>query len=73
MKSKKWLIALILCIFSLTVVLSACNRTNKPDGGANDTDGEISDNNDVSIAEPDTTEHDFVLVSHLDGTYTYKW
>lgn len=86
MKFKAWFSVLIVCILTVAVTLAACNPIpsgdNTPPGGNpggeledpsdNLGGGEIPDDNDVVIAEPDTTAHDFVLKSSSDGTFTYK-
>jgi len=66
----------VLCCFALCFTCAACNRPSTPNqSGANNsdiTDGDIPDENEVEISEPDATEHDFTLISQSDGTYIYK-
>lgn len=75
----------VLCCFILCIACFACAACNtfspdKPDGGGNPSTnggssvegGEITDNNEIEVTEPDTTEHDFDLISQADGTYIYK-
>lgn len=66
----------VLCCFAICFTFSACNRSGAPDQGEIDnpgiTDGEIPDENKVEIKEPDSTEHDFTLISQADGTFIYK-
>lgn len=67
----------ILCAAALGLSLTACN-TLPPDSDDSDdsnnhgAEDEIPDNNDVEIAEPDSTEHNFVLKSQVGGTIIYK-
>lgn len=42
-----------------------------PDSGGV-TGGEIPDDNDVDIKDPDETEHDYILISQENGSFTYK-
>lgn len=78
MSFKKLLCA--VCCLAMCFTCAACNTSPvAPDrGGADNTDdtqytgGEISDNNEVEVTEPDTTEHDFNLISQSNGTFTYK-
>ncbi len=72
----------VLCCAILCLTFTACNafqpdRNPPPDGNNNQpgniTGGEITDNNDVTITDPeDTGEHDFNLISQADGSFTYK-
>ncbi len=71
----------VLCCAILCLTFTACNafqpdknpsdsNNNQPD---NFTDGEITDNNDVTTTDPkDTGEHDFTLISQTDGSFTYQ-
>lgn len=75
MNFKKF-ICLAGCII-LCVPIAACNVSQPTsDGGKTETpgitDGEITDGNEVEISEPDSTEHDFNLVSQADGTFIYR-
>ncbi len=67
----------VLCCLVLCFTCVSCNRPETPNqNGTGDdpdiTDGEIPDNNDIEISEPDETEHDFTLISQSDGSYIYK-
>lgn len=66
MKFKKLLC--LLCCIVLLFTLVACDRTpSTPNNG-----GDISDNNNVDVPEPDGEEHAFTLASQANGTFTYK-
>lgn len=76
----------LLCVFCcvlLCFTFSACNTMGRPEGGKPDDDrtpsigdfpgGEIPDNNDVEVKDPDDAdEHDFNLISQNGGVITYK-
>lgn len=75
MNSKKLLCA--LCCVAIALPCVACNSsTPPPDSGEPSfpdySDGEIPDNNNVDVSEPDTTEHSFGLLTQNGGTLTYK-
>ncbi|MGN0823644.1 MAG: carbohydrate-binding domain-containing protein [Candidatus Coproplasma sp.] len=69
--------SMVLCA-TCTVCVS-CNAVNEipkdnpqnqlPSGNDNT---EITDDNEVETTEPSTAEHNFTLVSHADGEYTYR-
>ena len=74
-----FLCCVILCI--ACAVCTACNtlpatpdNSGLPPSNNNtgNTGGEITDDNEVEVTEPDATEHDFTLISQVDGAYTYK-
>ena len=87
-KFKLMLIAVLTCILAFAFTACGKNPDNstgnkspelpgnESDGVPSDsggvTGGDISDDNDVDITEPDDTEHDFTLISQVDGSYTYK-
>ena len=65
----------VLCSLALCASFTACNfLSSKPTGkpNTNPTDGEIPDDNNVDITDPDNTEHDFKLSTQNGGTITYK-
>lgn len=68
----------MLCCFALCFICAACNAfpSTQNQGGTNNnsgiTDGEIPDENEVEVTEPDTTEHDFTVISQTDGVFTYQ-
>lgn len=71
----------ILCMlycFALCFICAACNAfpSTPNQGGTNNnsgiTDGEIPDENEVEVTEPDTTDHDFTVISQTDGVFTYQ-
>ncbi|MDE7406695.1 MAG: carbohydrate-binding domain-containing protein [Clostridiales bacterium] len=75
MKLKK--LISVLCCLVIGATCAACNdRTPNSNGGRGDkpdySNGEIPDDNDVNIAEPDDTEHSFALISQSGGKLTYK-
>ncbi|MCM1367903.1 MAG: carbohydrate-binding domain-containing protein [Roseburia sp.] len=68
-----------LCSFALCIAMCfACIACKSRSGAPDDeydpdyTGGEIPDENEIEITEPDATEHDFNLLSQSDGTFTYK-
>ncbi|MDE5592716.1 MAG: carbohydrate-binding domain-containing protein [Clostridiales bacterium] len=72
MKLKKLISA--LCCVVIGGTLAACSdRTpngggDKPDYG----DGKIHDDNNVTVVDPDKTEHNFALISQSGGVLEYK-
>lgn len=74
MKLKKFISALCCVVIGGTFV--ACND-RKPNGnGGGDkpdySDGQIPDDNNVNVTDPDMTEHSFALISQAGGTLRYK-
>ncbi|MCM1223957.1 MAG: carbohydrate-binding domain-containing protein [Lachnospiraceae bacterium] len=75
MKYKK-----LLCLLSgviLCFTCTACNRhpTASEPGAPNGSEvagRDIPDENEIEVAEPDTTKHDFTLISQTEGSFTYK-
>lgn len=66
----------VLCCIVLCIAFVGCDFISKSPNGdeqnnSDFSDGEIPDNNDVDVKEPDDTDHDFNLVSQDDGTFTY--
>ena len=74
MKIKKLISALCCVVIGGTFV--ACNDRTDGDGGKKDrpdySDGQIPDDNDVNVTEPDDTAHTFALISQSGGKLTYK-
>lgn len=74
MNSKKMLCA--LCCFALALPCAACNTDTPLDPNEPNfpdySDGEIHDNNNVDVSEPDTTVHSFGQLTQNGGTLTYK-
>lgn len=68
----------MLCCFALCFICAACNAipSTPNQGGTNNnsdiTDDEIPDENEVEVTEPDSTEHDFTVISQTDGVFTYQ-
>ncbi|MDE5562814.1 MAG: carbohydrate-binding domain-containing protein [Clostridiales bacterium] len=73
MKLKKLISA--LCCVVIGGTLAACSDRT-PNGGGGDKpdygDGKIPDDNNVTVVDPDKTEHSFALISQSGGTITYK-
>lgn len=74
MNFKKFLCVLFCLVICFSFV--ACNlnlqTTEKDKNPTPDiTGGEITDNNQVEVDEPDSTEHDFTLVSEKEGKFTF--
>lgn len=75
MNFKKYLCALF-CV-ALCLSCAACNlQPPTPDQGITNnpgiSDGEIPDENEVEIEEPDSTEHDFDFISQTNGTLHFQ-
>lgn len=72
MKLKK--LISVLCCFVIGGTFVACNDRT-PTGGGNKPDygnGHIPDDNNVTVVDPDKTEHNFALISQSGGTLNYK-
>ncbi|MDE6200561.1 MAG: carbohydrate-binding domain-containing protein [Clostridiales bacterium] len=75
MKLKKLISALCCVVIGGTCAACATRNTPNGNGGKDKPDyssGEIPDDNDVNVTEPDDTEHSFALISQAGGKLTYK-
>lgn len=70
-------ICFLFSFFLLSLGFSSCETkqptsNDKPPVEDENTNGEITDKNEVDIIEPDTSEHSFNIVSQSNGTIFFK-
>lgn len=73
MKLKKLISA--LCCLVISGTCAACATRNTPPKGGDKpdySDGEIPDDNNVDVTDPDDTEHSFTLISQSGGVLKFK-
>ncbi|MDE7213762.1 MAG: carbohydrate-binding domain-containing protein [Anaeroplasmataceae bacterium] len=62
----------ILCLGFSSCKAKQPSSNEKPPVGDENTNGEITDNNEIDIKEPDTSDHKFTLISESNGTILFK-